>query len=118
MVGCDIIRTEVEKIDTSLMASSLAIANPALLNEFDKVSEILEDIIGKEIDVSSVKTWPLFIQYRQSNEFQEFISKHKDLFEVETCSAEDVSCLSEKKEIPDVPKEKADKKHGVIFIDG
>lgn len=93
--GLDNIRATVEKEDTSLMVDRLAIAKPALLDEFTEVTKILENIIGKEISVNSIKTWPMFIQYRESNEYSKLVERHKDLFEIETCSTQEIICLSE-----------------------
>lgn len=95
MEGTDSIRKEVEKMDTSLMKPRLAIAKPALLDDFFTVSSILEMIIGNDISVNEVKTWPLLLQYRGSVEYTEFINKHTDLFEIESCSTDDISCMSE-----------------------
>lgn len=93
--GIDAIRASVEKIDTSLMDSRLAIAKPALLDDFAEVTRILEKIIGKDISVNAIKTWPMYIQYRDSREYSELVERHKDLFEIESCSADEITCLSE-----------------------
>lgn len=92
--GIDTIRTAVEKIDISVMTSRLAIAKPALLDDFDEVTRILDDLIGDEIDVNSIKSWPMFIQYRESSEYAKLIERHKDLFEIETYSTSEIICLS------------------------
>lgn len=93
--GIDSIRKEAEDMDTSLMKPRLAIAKPALLNDNCKVSSILEKIIGSDISVNEIKTWPLLLQYRESEEYKDFINKHANLFEIESCSTDDISCLSE-----------------------
>lgn len=95
--GLDSIRKEVENMDTSLMKPRLSIAKPALLDDNRCVSSILEGIIGIDISVYEVKTWPLLLQYRESEEYKCFINKHADLFEIESCSADDISCLSGEK---------------------
>lgn len=93
--GIDNIRILAEKMDTSTMLPKLAIAKPALLDDFTEVTRILDGIIGKDISVNSVKSWPMFIQYRESKEYDELIERHKDLFEIESCSAAEITCLSE-----------------------
>lgn len=92
--GIDTIRTAVEKIDISVMTSRLAIAKPALLDDFDEVTRILDDLIGNGIDANDIKSWPMFIQYRESGEYPKLIERHKDLFEIETYSASEIICLS------------------------
>ena len=96
--GIDSIRKEVENMDTSLMKPRLAIAKPALLDDNCIVSSILETIIGSDISVNEIKTWPLLLQYRESEEYKDFINKHADLFEIESCSTDDISCLSDNHE--------------------
>lgn len=96
--GIDSIRKEVEKMDTSIMAPKLAIAKPALLDDFAEVTRILNTLIGNDIEVNSIKSWPMFIQYRNSSDYDKLIEKHKDLFELETYSASDIKCLSNPKE--------------------
>ncbi|MCR4754321.1 MAG: hypothetical protein K5868_02205 [Lachnospiraceae bacterium] len=95
--GIDSIRKEAENMDTSLMKPRLAIAKPALLNDNGMVSSILEKIIGSDISVNEIKTWPLLLQYRESEDYKDFIYKHSDLFEIESCSTDDIACLSEQK---------------------
>ena len=92
--GIESIRTSVEKIDISVMTPRLAIAKPALLDDFGEVTRILDNLIGDEIDVNAVKSWPMFIQYRESSEYDKLIEGHKDLFEIETYSASEITCLS------------------------
>ncbi len=99
--GVDSIIEFVEKMDTSLMSPELAIAKPALMDNFAGVTDILEEIIGKEIKVNAIKTWPMFIQYRESEEYANFIKRHKDMFEIATYTASDISCLSKNDVIKD-----------------
>lgn len=93
--GIESIREDVEKMDVSLMKPRLAIAKPALLDDFMEISASLEVLLGNGISVNEVKTWPLLVQYRESDEYKSFINRHKDIFEIESCSTEDISCLSE-----------------------
>lgn len=93
--GLESIRKDVENMDISLMKPRLAIAKPALLDNFDDVSSYLESMIENDFSINEIKTWPLLIQYRESNEYMNFIANHRELFEVESCSTEEISCLSE-----------------------
>ncbi len=92
--GLDSVKDEIEKIDTSLMRNRLAIAKAALLDDFSTITSILENEINKGISVSEVKAWPLFIQYRESDEYNRFVEEHKDVFTVENYSKDDIECLS------------------------
>ena len=93
--GIDEIKEEVEKIDTSAMRYRMSVAKPALLDDFENVSKILEKAIEIEISVNELKTWPLFIQYRKSDEYKSFVKAHESLFSVNKYSQEDINCLSE-----------------------
>ena len=65
------------------MKDQYAIAKAALLNDYSLVSELLEGWIEKE-DMATyyLKTWPLFIDYRLSDEYKKFVESHKDKFEI------------------------------------
>lgn len=65
-------------------------AKYALLDEYDKVSKGLEEILEKEIPAHMVESWPLFIQYRESEEYQEFREIHSDLFQIKEYDPEDI----------------------------
>lgn len=75
------IEEEIQKLDVSATAGQFKVAKYALLDDFEKVSELLEDIIGTEIPACYVEQWPLFIQYRQSDEYKKFRNKHMEEFE-------------------------------------
>lgn len=92
--GIESIRSDVEKMDVSLMKPKLALAKPALLDDFSDVTRILEEIIDNDMSVAEVKSWPLLLQYRDSDDYKAFTSNHSEKFEIKTCSAEDVQCLS------------------------
>ena len=101
--GIDSILSDVEKMDVSLMKPRLALAKPALLDDFSDVSKILEDTINNGMSVKEIKSWPLLLQYRESENYKVFTSTHSEIFEIKTCSAEDVQCISEQNEEPAVP---------------
>ena len=64
------------------------------MDDFSTITSILENEINKGISVSEVKAWPLFIQYRESDEYNRFVEEHKDVFTVENYSKDDIECLS------------------------
>lgn len=93
--GLESIEKDVKEIDVSLMSLRMAIAKPALLDDFSKISDILENTIGTEIRVREVKEWPLFLQYRESSYYSDFIKRHKDIFSYESFMPEDFECVNE-----------------------
>ena len=75
------IEEEINKLDVTAHSGQFKMAKYALLNEFDEVTNALEEIIGKEIGVHEIEEWPLLIQYRESEAYTKFRSSHSEIFE-------------------------------------
>lgn len=82
MDGLDGIKKEIDLFDVSAMSGQFKVAKYALLDDFEKISKILEEIIEKEIPACYVEQWPLFIQYRKSESYNEFRQEHKEVFDI------------------------------------
>lgn len=74
---------EIQEFDVSARSGNFKVAKYALLDDFEKVSETLESVINDEIPASFVETWPLFLQYRETDNYIEFRNSHKELFAVQ-----------------------------------
>lgn len=96
----DSIKEDIARCDVSAMCGQFKAAKYALLNEHAKVSNVLEKIIGTEIPSCYIEQWPLFIQYRESEEYKEFRDKHRDEFE-ELGYVPDYVTVSSEEEIVD-----------------
>ena len=81
MEGLDNIEADIQNFDVSAMKNSFRIAKHALLNEHEKVSTMLELHIG-EIPSEALEQWPLFIQYRESENYKEYKQNHPEIFEM------------------------------------
>ena len=80
--GVDAIRDEVNNLDVSALKLTFVAAKSALLNEYEQVSDILDKCLEKnEIDSPSIKTWPLFNEFRESDEYIQFVERHKEEFD-------------------------------------
>lgn len=79
--GIKKIEEEIRNLDVSAMKSEFLVAKFALLDDFPKVSDILDQKIETEIPVQDILENPLFIQYRKSNEYKEFVKNHSGIFE-------------------------------------
>ena len=80
--GVSAIQEEVNSLDVSSLRLSFATAKHALLNNHKEVSELLDECLEKrELSANSIKTWPLFNEFRESDEYSKFIEKHKKEFE-------------------------------------
>ena len=74
---------EIQEFDVSARSGDFKVAKYALLDDYEKVSETLESVIDNEIPASFVETWPLFLQYRETDNYIEFRNGHKELFAVQ-----------------------------------
>ena len=79
--GLDTIRSTIEELDVTAMNGQFVVAKYALLNEYDKVSKYLEMSIEKDIPAWCVGEWPLFLQYRETEQYRIFADKHKDILD-------------------------------------
>mgnify|MGYP000858588391 CR=1 FL=1 len=77
----DEVQEEIEKFDVTAKSAQFKVAKYALLNKFDKVNEILEKVLGKDIPACYIEEWPLFIQYRDSMEYRNLKKTHSKEFE-------------------------------------
>lgn len=81
--GIDTIKSEIEQLDVSAMKEQFIVAKYALLDDFEKVSVSLDNLINKEEwPAEVIEEWPLFIQYRSSEEYKKFKEAHTDIFEI------------------------------------
>lgn len=94
----ELIKKEIETFDVSAMDGQFKVAKYALLDDYEKVSYYLEQIIEKDMSPNTVETWPLFIQYRLSGQYKEFKKLHADLFEIKQYNPEEIE-LEEAKEV-------------------
>lgn len=98
--GIDAIKSEIEELDVSSLKHELAIAKPALLDDFIGVTQLLEIVLEKGISVDNVKEWPLFNTFRESLEYSEFVERHSSVFSVETITADDMCYKEEQMFVP------------------
>ncbi|MGN0497003.1 MAG: hypothetical protein ACI4GW_12320 [Lachnospiraceae bacterium] len=94
------IKEEIDGCDVSAMCEQFKVAKYALLDEHAKVSSVLEKIIGTEMPSCYIEQWPLFIQYRKSEEYKTFRDKHREEFE-ELGYVPDYLTVSSEEEIVD-----------------
>ena len=79
--GVEAIRDEANALDVSALKLPFATAKAALLNDHKEVSMLLDECLEKkEIRPRSIKSWPLYNEFRESEEYQEFLIKHKEDF--------------------------------------
>jgi len=85
----------VENLDVSAMNGTFKVAKAALLDDFVETTQVLENILEKDISASAVEQWPLFIQYRRSDEYKKLVDKHRELFAIQGYNPEEVTMRNE-----------------------
>lgn len=79
--GISAIQDDVNSLDVSAMQLQFSVAKEALLNNYKEVSVLLDQCLRRgEISSYYIKTWPLFNEFRASDEYSDFVEKHKDEF--------------------------------------
>ena len=63
--------------DVSGMENKYAIAKNLLMEKHDEVNELLKIDYPKSFSFHMIQTWPIFIEYRKSEEYKTFINEHK-----------------------------------------
>lgn len=75
--GLESVKNELEQFDVSGMENRYIIAKKLLLEEHENVNELLKIDYPESFDFHMIQTWPIFIEYRKSNEYKEFITEHQ-----------------------------------------
>lgn len=96
------IEKEIQEFDISARSGEFKAAKYALLDDFEMVSEILENVIDNGIPASSIENWPLFLQYRETENYTQFRNAHKDLFAIQDYQPEYIKIDSDDEELIEV----------------
>jgi hypothetical protein len=94
--GLESTKDEIERFDVSGMDNRFVIAKKLLLEEHKEVNELLKVAYPEQFDFHMIQTWPIFIEYRKSEEYKEFINEHQTEYamyelkepEAQTCKSE------------------------------
>ena len=92
--GKDITKN-LEKFDTSAMQDQFVMAKYCLQDNNEAVYKVLNKIYPDRIPMEAIRDWPLFIDFRKSEEYKHFVSEHKQDFEVYAFEKSDVSKAEE-----------------------
>ena len=79
--GIDKARQEIEALDTSGMDNMFFVAKQLLLENNKLVLEKIEKSYPIPFNVYNILKWPIFIEFRKTEEFKEFILRHSHDFE-------------------------------------
>ena len=74
---------KIKKLDVSMATDDFKIAKECLLDNNKKVFELLKDTYPKSFDAVCIREWPIFINFRKKEFYQEFVNLHKLDFETQ-----------------------------------
>lgn len=82
--GKESICKEVEGFDVSALDPTFKIAKETLLENYDRVNSMLEAFCKNENKgfFSAIKEWPLFMHYRETEQYKAFAALHKEEFNI------------------------------------
>ena len=87
--GLQSVKEEIENFDTSALDKSFFMAKLILLKNYSSATTCIEDLCDKgELDNTAIEEWPLFKEYRKTDEYIKFKESHPELFGVLTSETE------------------------------
>ena len=78
----DLVNEELKHLDVSATDIKFRIAKECLLGNNDVVFELLCESYPNSFDAIAIKEWPIFINFRESNLYQQFINKYTEDFSI------------------------------------
>ena len=74
---------EVKKLDVSAMQAQFVIAKCCLEDNTAKIYELLSKTYPDSFDAVSIRDWPIFINFRETEEYKSFLKEHKNDFAIQ-----------------------------------
>lgn len=96
------IAKDLEEFDTSAMQDQFVIAKYCLQNDNEAVYNLLNKVYPDHMPMEAIRDWPLFIDFRKSKEYEQFVSEHKQDFNVYTFETSEISDATKPDELADV----------------
>ncbi len=76
-------KKEAKELDVSIATDDFKIAKECLLDNNETVFKMLNDSYPNSYNAVSIKDWPIFINFRESKYYEEFVNAHQEDFAVE-----------------------------------
>lgn len=90
-LGIENIVDEIKDTDFSDLNEIFIIAKNALLDDYTELTKLLEEHINVLIPANYIKEWPLFLQYRETEEYKKFKDNHINDFNEAKFDSDDES---------------------------
>ena len=79
--GLEKTKEEIEQLDVTGMEKRFFVAKQLLLENNKLVLDSIDATYPYEFSTYTILKWPIFIEFRKTEEFKEFIARHLDDFE-------------------------------------
>ena len=83
---------ETKALDVSIATDDFKIAKECLCDNYEHVYQMLLDTYPKSFDAVCIRDWPIFIDFRATSFYSDFVEQHKDDFEIQ--QIEPIVCVS------------------------
>lgn len=83
------VKNELDGLDVSIATDNFKIAKECLLDNNEVVFEMLIDSYPDSYNAVEIKTWPIFINFRESRYYEDFVALHRADFETEEIDISD-----------------------------
>lgn len=99
--GLQEVKKEIESLDVSALDEMFILAKLVLLEEYDRASLIIEQLLAsKSISASTLEEWPLFIKYRKSSQYSKIKEKHPGEFNITIVELPEVAANTAEEKCP------------------
>lgn len=100
----DLVKRELEKLDISIATDNFKIGKYCLDDNHEQVYKMLQETYPKSFDAVAIREWPIFINFRETEFYNMFVSEHKEDFEIQ-CLASELTLQNGETETEEVIKE-------------
>lgn len=87
------VEQELSGLDVSIATDNFIIAKECLLNNNEKVFNMLEGTYPNSYRAIEIKDWPIFIDFRDTSYYTDFVKLHQKDFELEEIDYDDESII-------------------------
>lgn len=101
----DLVKRELENLDISIATDDFKIAKYCLADNNEQVFKMLQETYPKTFDAVAIREWPIFINFRETEFYEKFVSEHKEDFEIQCLVAEPIIKNEEGEEEKEIQEE-------------
>lgn len=85
----EFVNKKLKELDISAMEDKYKIAKYCLANETEKIYSLLKSTYPHSFNALEIREWPIFINFRETKEYQQFRNEHLEDFLVNEMEADD-----------------------------